>query len=119
TIDVMPVQTDAPPPAIAPPTPTAAPPLDLSLLGPATGGLRTIVIDPGHGGEDEGVKGAGGTKEKDLVLAVARRLKAAIEGRLGVRVVLTREDDHNVALVNRAAIANNSKAALFISLHAN
>jgi len=54
-----------------------------------------------------------------VVLAVARRLEAAIEGRLGVRVLLTRPDDRQVDLDERAAIANNNKADLFISLHAN
>jgi N-acetylmuramoyl-L-alanine amidase len=119
TIDLLSAQQapNAPPPAAVPEP--AAPPLDLSALNQPAGGVRTIAIDPGHGGEDEGVKGAGGTKEKDLVLTVARRLKAAIEGRLGIRVLLTREDDHNVALDSRAAIANNNKADLFISLHAN
>ena len=53
--------------------------------------IRTIVIDPGHGGDDSGVKGAGGALEKDVALAVARRLKGAIEGRLGMRVLLTRK----------------------------
>ena len=81
--------------------------------------IRTIAIDPGHGGDDEGVKGAGGTKEKDLTLAVARRVKAAIEARLGIRVLLTRDDDRNVPLDERTAMANNNKADLFISLHAN
>lgn len=81
--------------------------------------LRTIAIDPGHGGDDDGAKGAQGTKEKDVTLAVARRLKAALETRLGVRVLLTRDDDHAVALDDRTAAANNGKADLFISLHAN
>ena len=98
--------------------PPAAPP-DLSALGAPVASLRTIAIDPGHGGEDDGVKGAGGTKEKDLTLAVARRVKAAIESRLGIRVLLTRDDDRNVSLDDRAAMANNNKADLFISLHAN
>ena len=48
---------------------------------------------PGHGGDDVGAKGAGGTIEKDLTLAVARRLKAALEARLGLRVLMTRDDD--------------------------
>jgi N-acetylmuramoyl-L-alanine amidase len=123
TIDVMPALTDAPPPVAPPAAPPAGAPAstppDLSALSQPSGGLRIIALDPGHGGEDEGVKGAGGTKEKDLALAVARRLKTAIESRLGIRVVLTREDDRNVAIATRAAIANNNKADLFISLHAN
>lgn len=116
TIDLVAATANDATPAA--PVVAAPAPLDLSALGQPAG-LRTIVIDPGHGGEDDGVKGAGGTKEKDLALAVARRVKAAIEGRLGIRVLLTRDDDRNVALDSRAAVANNSKADVFISLHAN
>jgi N-acetylmuramoyl-L-alanine amidase len=104
-----------------PPT-TASPTIDAnattpSLLGAAA--MRTIAIDAGHGGDDEGAKGAQGTKEKDVTLAVARRLRAALESRLGVRVLLTRDDDRSVPLDDRTAVANNGKADLFISLHAN
>lgn len=100
--------------------PGSAPPAELPPnLGQSAPGLRTIVIDPGHGGEDAGVQTADGLKEKDLALTVARRVKSAIEGRLGVRVLLTREDDHNVPLDDRTSLANNNKADLFISLHAN
>jgi N-acetylmuramoyl-L-alanine amidase len=81
--------------------------------------LRTVVIDPGHGGDDEGSRGPAGSTEKQVTLSVARRLKAALEGRLGVRVILTREGDNAVGLDERAAVANNNKADLFISLHAN
>ena len=77
------------------------------------------MIDPGHGGEESGVKGPGGTLEKDVTLAVARRVKATIEGRLGMRVLLTHEGATRVDADGRAAIANNNKADLFISLHAN
>jgi N-acetylmuramoyl-L-alanine amidase len=86
---------------------------------PPTGGLRTIVIDPGHGGDEDGARGQKGTLEKNVTLAVARRLKGALEGRLGVRVLLTRDADQTVPLDQRAAVANNNKADLFISLHAN
>jgi N-acetylmuramoyl-L-alanine amidase len=82
-------------------------------------GIRTIVIDPGHGGDDTGAQGPGGLKEKDLTLQVARRLRAAIEGRMGLRVLLTRDADENVPLDKRSAFANNNKADLFVSLHAN
>jgi N-acetylmuramoyl-L-alanine amidase len=58
-------------------------------------------------------------KEKDLTLAAARRAKGVIEARLGLRVLLTRDDDRNVPIDERAAIANNNKADLFISLHVN
>jgi N-acetylmuramoyl-L-alanine amidase len=111
-------QPGAPPPAVPtlpPGTPEAPPLLDL----PQPGGIRTIVIDAGHGGDDGGSKGAQGTLEKNVTLAVARKLKAAIEARLGVRVLLTRDGDQAVASDQRAALANNNKADLFISLHAN
>ena len=81
--------------------------------------IRTIVIDAGHGGTDEGARGSEGTLEKDVTLGVARRLRAAIEARLGARVILTRTGDTLVPIDERAAVANNNKADLFISLHAN
>jgi N-acetylmuramoyl-L-alanine amidase len=81
--------------------------------------VRTIVIDPGHGGDEQGTRGASGVSEKDLVLDVARRLRTVLDARLGVRVLLTRDDDRIVPHDERASIANNNKADLFISLHAN
>jgi len=81
--------------------------------------IRAIAIDPGHGGEDTGSKGPEGNLEKDVTLSVARRLQSAIENQLGLDVVLTRTDDTAVSLDARAAIANNNRADLFISLHAN
>ncbi len=118
-IDLVAVQTTEAQPAapVPPPTPNPAdmPP---PLAQPASA-VHTIVIDPGHGGEDEGVKSGNGVKEKDIALTVARRLKAAVEGRLGVRVLLTRDDDRNVPIDERSAMANNNKADLFVSLHAN
>jgi N-acetylmuramoyl-L-alanine amidase len=108
----------APAVAAAPAAAPASPDLPLSL-GPPASAVQTIAIDPGHGGADQGAKGASGTKEKDVTLAVARRIKAAIEARLGIRVLLTRENDREVPLDDRTAVANNNKADLFISLHAN
>jgi N-acetylmuramoyl-L-alanine amidase len=93
----------------------APPLLDLT----PSGALRTIVIDAGHGGEETGARGPQGTAEKDVTLSVARRLKGAIEARLGSRVILTRDADATVGLDERAAVANYNKADLFISLHAN
>ena len=87
------------------------------LRTPVTVG--TIMIDPGHGGDDHGVVGPNGILEKDVTLQVAQRLRRAIESRLGLRVAMTRDGDTMVRLDERAAIANNSKADLFISLHAN
>ncbi len=103
------------PPAVAT-GPDAGPPPALDLGSP---GVRTVVIDPGHGGDDAGVIGPGGTSEKEYVLGFAGRLKAAIESRFGLRVLLTRESDTDVPVDRRAAVANNNKADLFISLHAN
>src|SRR5262245_44764158 len=120
----QPTDTATPAPATLPPPaaelPGAPAPAELPpALNPPTVSIRTISIDPGHGGEDEGVKGAGGAKEKDLTLSVARRMKAVIEGRLGIRVLLTRDDDRNVPLDERTAIGNNNKSDLFISVHLN
>jgi N-acetylmuramoyl-L-alanine amidase len=80
---------------------------------------QTIVIDPGHGGDDIGVRGAGGLEEKQLTLDVAKRVRSLIESRLGLRVIMTRDDDKLVTLDERAATANNNKASLLVSLHAN
>jgi len=124
TIDLMIAQPESQPaaPAAAPPVvsaPASSAPPELAASIPAVNGLRAIALDAGHGGDDNGVKGAAGTKEKDLVLGIARRVKAAIEGRLGIRVVLTRDDDRSIPIATRTAIANNNKADLFISVHAD
>ena len=115
TIDIVATQTDA----IAPtPSPAPAPPPDLNAMALAAASMHTIAIDAGHGGDDHGATSAGGVKEKDLTLAVARRLKGTIESRLGIRVLLTRDDDRNVPANDRTALANNNKADIFVSLHA-
>ena len=103
-----------PPPATPPPA-DALPPLP----GQRTARLQTMVIDPGHGGDDAGVHGSKGALEKQVTLEVSRRLKTLIETRLGVRVILTRDDDRGISPDGRDAIANNSKADLFLSLHVN
>jgi N-acetylmuramoyl-L-alanine amidase len=121
-IDLLALTTETPAaPAApgAPPSPSPAP-TEPPLLDPSpTSGLRIIVIDAGHGGDEQGARGARGTLEKDVTLAVARRLKAAIEARMGARVILTRDGDQTVGLDERAAVANNNKADVFVSLHAN
>ncbi len=81
--------------------------------------IKTIVIDPGHGGLETGAKGKFGTLEKDVSLDISLKLKAIIERNLAFRVVLTRDKDVDVSLDNRAAVANNNRADLFISIHAN
>jgi N-acetylmuramoyl-L-alanine amidase len=110
----------APPPQAPPPGAAGRPaeaPAALPVMEPP--GVRTIVIDPGHGGDEEGTRSGSGVLEKDLVLDVARRLRSVLDSRLGVRVLLTRDDDRVVPHDERASIANNNKADLFISLHAN
>jgi N-acetylmuramoyl-L-alanine amidase len=115
--------TQAPSTPSTPQTPSpavlASPPEVPPALGGAAVSMHTIVLDPGHGGDDDGARSASGTKEKDIALSVARRGKAAIEGRLGIRVLLTRDEDKTVAIDDRTAIANNNKADLFISVHVN
>ena len=115
TIDVLGAQTENAQPATPPPATAEVQPLLPS--GAAT--VRSVAIDPGHGGEDAGAKGAAGTVEKDVTLSVSRRLKGLLESRLGVRVIMTRDDDQAVTVENRSALANNNKADLLISLHAN
>jgi N-acetylmuramoyl-L-alanine amidase len=116
TIDLLPATTEAAP------TPAPSPAPDTRLVIPTQGpstGLRTVVIDPGHGGEELGTQGANGTVEKEITLAVARRLRTLIESRLGLKVFLTREDDRTLSLDERSAFANNHRADVFLSIHAN
>jgi N-acetylmuramoyl-L-alanine amidase len=96
-------------PAAPPPPPAAVP----------AGAVRTIVIDPGHGGTEVGAQGPGGTLEKDITLAIARKLRGALSNSLGVQAFLTRDGDREVPLDDRAAFANNYKADIFLSIHAN
>ncbi len=79
----------------------------------------TIAIDPGHGGEDPGAIGRRGTYEKDVVLAIAKKLKARIEAEPGMRAMLTRDDDYFVPLKERVQKARRVQADLFISIHAD
>ena len=81
--------------------------------------LITIVVDAGHGGEDPGARGRGGTQEKQVTLAIARRLKAAIENEPNMRVVLTRDGDYFIPLGGRVEKARRIKADLFVSIHAD
>jgi N-acetylmuramoyl-L-alanine amidase len=77
-----------------------------------------VVIDAGHGGEDEGAKGHGGLPEKEVVLDVARRVARSLEAK-GIEVLLTRSDDTFVPLEERTSKANDARADLFVSIHAN
>lgn len=83
-------------------------------------GVRTIVIDPGHGGADPGAPGYyKGTWEKDIVLSMSKQLAAVLRDRLKCTVFLTRSSDRKLPLEERTAIANTKRADLFISMHCN
>jgi N-acetylmuramoyl-L-alanine amidase len=82
-------------------------------------GVKTIVIDPGHGGKDPGALGVNGMQEKDIVLTVARKVAAILEKETAFKVILTRDRDTYIPLEERTAIANTKEADLFLSIHAN
>jgi N-acetylmuramoyl-L-alanine amidase len=81
--------------------------------------IKTIVIDPGHGGTDPGAIGAGGTKEKDITLDVALKLKEKLNSVGNYNVLLTRDSDLTLSLAKRVEFAKENKADLFISVHVN
>jgi N-acetylmuramoyl-L-alanine amidase len=81
--------------------------------------INRVVIDPGHGGADQGTVGRHGLMEKDLVLDVAKRLGKLIEERMGAEVIYTRQDDTFIPLHARTEFANEKRADLFLSIHAN
>jgi N-acetylmuramoyl-L-alanine amidase len=95
-------------------SPGAAPPPS----APAKPQPKTIVLDPGHGGTEEGAKGPGGAMEKDATLALVKSIRETLF-RNGYRVVTTRETDTTVGLDERPALANAAKPDLFLSIHCN
>ena len=113
----------------APPIVTEKPPADLPDTAKASEDddkdgqkltrLVTIALDPGHGGEDPGAVGRGGCLEKNVVLSIARRLKARLEQQANVRVMLTRDGDYFVPLNVRVQKARKVQADLFVSIHAD
>ena len=113
----------------APPIVTEKPPADLPDTAKASEDddkdgqkltrLVTIALDPGHGGEDPGAVGRGGSLEKNVVLSIARRLKARLEQQANVRVMLTRDGDYFVPLNVRVQKARKVQADLFVSIHAD
>ena len=86
---------------------------------PGVARLATVVIDPGHGGEDPGARGRLGSREKDITLTIAMRLKALIDAEPEMRAVLTRDGDFYVPLQTRVDKARRVKADLFVSVHAD
>jgi len=107
-------QGQEPPPAIAMPKPAPEPSRPSRRKR-----MVTIAIDPGHGGEDPGAIGKSGLREKDVVLRIARRLKALIDDQPNMRAYLTRDDDYFVPLHVRVQKARRVRADLFISIHAD
>jgi N-acetylmuramoyl-L-alanine amidase len=103
-------------PGVASPTPAA--PKPTQRAGPVVR-LVTVVLDPGHGGEDPGAIGAAGTREKDVVLAMAKKLRARLIQLPNVRVLLTRDEDVFIPLAQRVATARAVNADVFISIHAD
>ena len=81
--------------------------------------LITVAIDPGHGGEDPGALGRSGTQEKDVTLAIARKLKERIDREPNMRAVLTRDGDYFIPLQSRVQKARRVHADLFVSIHAD
>ena len=96
---------------------TPAAPVHMDALPSAQ--IKTIVIDPGHGGIDPGAISANKTKEKDVVLAFAQALADALKNNSNYKVILTRDDDKFLSLEQRVKIAHENKADLFIALHAD
>ena len=85
----------------------------------AAGRDLVVAVDPGHGGEDPGATGRRGVREKDVVLAISRKLAAQINAEPGMRAVLTRDGDYFVPLMRRMETARSGKADLFVSIHAD
>ena len=106
-------------PAGASPPPVASIPHPRSAKRPARPEIKTIVVDPGHGGRDPGAIGRTGIAEKDIVLKIGLKLRDLIATHLGSHVLMTRHQDMFVELEDRAKFANATEADLFISIHVN
>ena len=118
-IDIYPKESAAEVPSEKAPQPAEPTPSGYSLVRQLGLGIQTVVIDPGHGGQDPGCISRAGQKEKDIVLAVAIELRNLLVAGKGLNVIMTRESDIFIPLENRTVIANQQKADLFISIHAN
>jgi len=126
-------QEAAPAPASAPdeakpepaarlsPGPFAEPPKSAPVVKPRPEVMRlvTVALDAGHGGEDPGARGRGGSREKHVTLTIARKLKSIIDAEPNMRAVLTRDGDYYLALRTRVEKARRVKADLFVSIHAD
>lgn len=125
--DPPPVETPALPVVKLPvtPSPTTAPAVATVTVKPRPGAtpkvdrLVIVAIDAGHGGEDPGARGRHGTREKDVTLAIAKRLKTAIDKEPNMRAVLVRDGDYFIPLGQRVAKARRVQADLLVSVHAD
>ncbi len=108
-------ETPAPRTGIEPPPAKPAPP----VRGESNGRVLLVAVDAGHGGEDPGAHGRRGTCEKDVTLAIARRLKAQIDEEPGMRALLIRDGDYFIPLGGRVEKARKAHADLFVSIHAD
>ncbi|WP_298830988.1 N-acetylmuramoyl-L-alanine amidase [uncultured Piscinibacter sp.] len=115
-MDKSPMAKSTPP---APPLQTPAPAAPTKLAKEKIDRLIVVAIDPGHGGEDPGAVGPSGLKEKDVVLAVALKLRDRLNALPGMRVMMTRDADFFVPLQDRVRKARRVQADLFVSIHAD
>lgn len=110
---------DLPSPPAGSSRPRSTPPATAPAPHPQRRGQILVALDPGHGGEDPGAIGRNGTREKDVVLAIAKRLQRLIDSTPGMKAYLTRDGDYFVPLHVRVQKARRVKADLFISIHAD
>jgi N-acetylmuramoyl-L-alanine amidase len=118
-IDIYPLEQKPPAAAVKPAQPAKPVGKDYTMARQLGLGVRTVVIDPGHGGADPGCINAQAVYEKDLALDISLRLRSLLKAKTGLTVFMTRETDIAVPLENRTVIANQKRADLFISVHIN
>ena len=116
TTTTLPATVPAEPVVEIPPT---AAPAEIPVINKEDERLITIVIDAGHGGEDPGARGASGSREKDITLKIAKKLKEKLDTEPNMRGMLTRDGDYFIPLGTRVVKARKFKADLFISIHAD
>jgi len=118
-IDIYPKETDSDASTEKSPQPAQPTKEGYSMARQLGLGIQRIVIDPGHGGKDPGAIGKSGTMEKIIVLDICQRLKKLLGANNNLEVIMTRESDIYVPVENRTVIANQKRADLFVSVHAN
>lgn len=118
-IDIYPEEEASLPPSATPPQPAKPAKEGYSMVRQLGLGVQRIVIDPGHGGKDPGCIGRNGLQEKAIVLDVCKELKRLLETQENLEVILTRDTDIFLPVENRPVIANQKRADIYISVHAN